>query len=75
MTELRIPKPGDAIVEGTVARWLAPDGALLREGQPVYLLETEKAELEIEAPVAGRLRHVAVEGQSYPVGTLVATIG
>ena len=75
MTELRIPKPGDAIVEGTLARWLAPDGARVREGQPVYLLETEKAELEIEAPAAGVLRHVGVEGATYPVGALVATIG
>jgi len=74
LTELRIPKPGDAIVEGTVARWLAPDGAAVGEGEAVYLLETEKVELEIEAPVAGILRHVGVEGETYPVGALVATI-
>lgn len=74
MTEIRIPKPGDAIVEGTIARWLAPDGSPVREGQALYLLETEKVELEIEAPVAGLLRHVGVEGRTYPVGALVATI-
>ena len=75
MIEIRIPKPGDAIVEGTIARWLAPDGAAVREGQALYLLETEKVELEIEAPTAGVLRHVGVEGRTYPVGALVATIG
>ena len=74
MIEIRIPKPGDAIVEGTVARWLAADGARVRAGEPLYLLETEKAELEIEAPVAGVLHHVAAEGGTYPVGALVATI-
>ena len=74
MTEIRIPKPGDAIVEGTIARWLAADGAQVREGQSLYLLETEKVELEIEAPVAGVLRHVGAEGQTYPVGALIATI-
>ena len=74
MIEIRIPKPGDAIVEGTIARWLAPDGARVDEGQPLYLLETEKVELEIEAPVAGVLRHVGAEGETYPVGALVATI-
>ena len=72
--EIRIPKPGDAIVEGTIARWLAADGAQVREGQSLYLLETEKVELEIEAPVSGVLRHVGAEGQTYPVGALIATI-
>jgi len=72
--EIRIPKPGDAIVEGTVARWLAADGARVRAGEALYLLETEKAELEIEAPVAGVFHHVAIEGQTYPVGALVGTI-
>jgi 2-oxoglutarate dehydrogenase E2 component (dihydrolipoamide succinyltransferase) len=74
MTEIRIPKPGDAIVDGTIARWLAPHGAQVREGQALYLLETDKAELEIEAPVSGLLRHVGEEGRTYPVGALVATI-
>jgi 2-oxoglutarate dehydrogenase E2 component (dihydrolipoamide succinyltransferase) len=75
LIEIRIPKPGDAIVEGTIARWLAPDGVAVREGQALYLLETEKVELEIEAPAAGVLRHLGVEGRTYPVGALVATIG
>jgi pyruvate/2-oxoglutarate dehydrogenase complex dihydrolipoamide acyltransferase (E2) component len=74
VTEIRIPKPGDAIVDGTIARWLAPDGALVREGQLLYLLETDKAELEIEAPASGRLRHVGAEGGTYPVGEVIATI-
>jgi len=74
LIEIRIPRPGDAIVEGTIARWLAPDGARVREGQALYLLETEKVELEIEAPAAGVLRHVGAEGETYPVGALVATI-
>jgi pyruvate/2-oxoglutarate dehydrogenase complex dihydrolipoamide acyltransferase (E2) component len=74
LIEIRIPRPGDAIVEGTIARWLAPDGVRVHEGQALYLLETEKVELEIEAPAAGVLRHVGVEGQTYPVGALVATI-
>jgi len=74
VTEIRIPKPGDAIVDGTIARWLAPDGAPVREGQSLYLLETDKAELEIEAPVSGVLHHVGAEGGTYPVGELIATI-
>jgi pyruvate/2-oxoglutarate dehydrogenase complex dihydrolipoamide acyltransferase (E2) component len=74
VTEIRIPKPGDAIVDGTLAEWLCADGASVEEGQVIYRLETEKAEIEIEAPASGRLRRIGVEGATYPVGTLVATI-
>jgi pyruvate/2-oxoglutarate dehydrogenase complex dihydrolipoamide acyltransferase (E2) component len=74
LTEIRIPKPGDAIVEGTLAKWLCADGARVDAGQSIYLLETEKAEMEIEAPESGILRWVGVEGGTYPVGTLVARI-
>ena len=74
MTEIRIPKPGDAIVDGTLVEWLCADGASVKEGQVIYRLETEKAEIEIEAPASGRLRRIGVEGTTYPVGTLVATI-
>ena len=37
-------------------------------------LENDKAEVEIEAPCGGILRHVGVEGEVYPVGALVARI-
>ena len=74
MTEIRIPKPGDAIVEGTIVEWLCADGARVEAGEVIYRLETEKAEIEIEAPEAGVLRRIGVEGETYPVGALVATI-
>ena len=74
MTEIRIPKPGDAIVDGTIVEWLCADGARVGEGEVIYRLETEKAEIEIEAPAAGVLRRIGVEGETYPVGTLAATI-
>ena len=74
MTELRSPKPGEAIVDGTLVEWLCADGARVEAGQSVYRLETDKAEIEIEAPASGLLRCIGVEGQTYPVGTLIARI-
>lgn len=74
MTEIRIPKPGDAIVDGTIVEWLCADGTRVEEGQLIYRLETDKAEIEIEAPASGLFRRIGVEGETYPVGTLVATI-
>jgi pyruvate/2-oxoglutarate dehydrogenase complex dihydrolipoamide acyltransferase (E2) component len=74
MTEIRIPKTGDAVEEGTLVEWLVEDGAQVAAGTPIYLLETDKVEMEIEAPCAGTIRRVGTAGDIYPVGELVATI-
>ncbi len=74
MIEIRIPKPGDAIVEGTIAEWRVEDGQLVSPGDILYELETDKATMEIEASVAGRVRRIGLEGETYPVGELIATI-
>ena len=72
--EIRIPKPGDAIVEGTIAKWRVEDGQLVSPGDILYELETDKTSMEIEASVAGRVRRIGLEGETYPVGELIATI-
>jgi pyruvate dehydrogenase E2 component (dihydrolipoamide acetyltransferase) len=74
MTEIRIPRPGDAIVEGTIAEWYVEDGQLVSPGDILYELETDKTTMEIEAPVAGRVRRIGLEEVTYPVGELIATI-
>jgi 2-oxoglutarate dehydrogenase E2 component (dihydrolipoamide succinyltransferase) len=74
MTEIRIPKTGDAIGEGTLVEWFVADGAEVAESDPLYLLETDKTELEIEAPCAGVLTRIGEAGEEYPVGELIATI-
>ena len=74
MTEIRIPKPGDAVMEGTLAEWLVADGTTVAQGDAIYLLETDKVEMQIEAPCAGVIRQIGVPGETYPVGELVATI-
>lgn len=72
--EIRIPKLGMEMTEGTLSSWLADDGATVSQDQPVYLLETDKVENEIAAPVSGILHHVGTEGETYPVGEVIATI-
>jgi pyruvate/2-oxoglutarate dehydrogenase complex dihydrolipoamide acyltransferase (E2) component len=72
--EIRIPKLGMEMTEGTVARWLVEDGARVDRDQPLYLLETDKVENEVLAPVSGVLRQVGREGETYPVGELIAEL-
>jgi pyruvate/2-oxoglutarate dehydrogenase complex dihydrolipoamide acyltransferase (E2) component len=72
--EIRIPKLGVAMTEGTVAQWLVDDGAAVTAGEPLYILETDKVENEIESPSTGVIRIVGTPGEAYDVGTLIATI-
>jgi pyruvate dehydrogenase E2 component (dihydrolipoamide acetyltransferase) len=73
-TEVLIPKLGMTMTEGTVAEWLVPDGAEVTQGAPVYRLETEKIEMEVEAEAPGTVRHVVAAGAKLAPGTVVAYI-
>lgn len=73
-TTLRVPKASVSMQEGTLLSWLAADGAPVVEGQPLYTLEIEKTTLDVEAPTAGVLRHVGVEGTTYKVGDIIGEI-
>jgi 2-oxoglutarate dehydrogenase E2 component (dihydrolipoamide succinyltransferase) len=69
-----MPKPGDAITEAVLSTWFVEDGETVAEGQPLYLLETDKVEMSIDAPVSGTVRWKVEIGGTYPVGTLLAEI-
>ena len=73
-TPVLLPKIGFNMSEGVVVEWHATDGAAVKEGEPLYSLEAEKAVMEIEAPVSGSLRIVAQAGETQPVGTVLAYI-
>jgi pyruvate/2-oxoglutarate dehydrogenase complex dihydrolipoamide acyltransferase (E2) component len=72
--EVLLPKLGFSMNEGVLVEWLVPDGAMVKEGQLLYALESEKSVQEIEAPAGGTLKIIAQVGQTYEVGTLLATI-
>ena len=67
-----IPQASVAITEGTILEWLVADGARVAEGEALYVLETDKVEIEVEAPVAGSIRICGEVGQTYPVGQVIA---
>ena len=67
-TPIWIPQAGVAMTEGTIVEWLAIEGERVLPGQPLYLLETEKVEMEVECPTAGVIHITGRPGQPYPVG-------
>ncbi len=72
--EIKVPAVGESITEGTVGRWLKKDGEAVRADEPLLELETDKATAEIAAPAAGTLRIAVPEGQTVPIGTVLARI-
>lgn len=73
-TPLTIPRLEMAMTEGVLAEWLVADGTQVKEGDPIYSLETGKAVQEIAAPVSGRLVQRAQAGETYAVGTDIGEI-
>jgi len=73
-TQVLFPKIGFSMNEGTLAEWLVADGAVVKAGQPIYSLESEKSVQEIEAPASGTLKIIASAGEIYEVGFVVAEI-
>jgi pyruvate/2-oxoglutarate dehydrogenase complex dihydrolipoamide acyltransferase (E2) component len=72
--EIRIPKLGMEMTEGTLAQWLVGDGDRVAQDDPMYVLETDKVENEVSAPVSGVLRHIGREGSTYPVGEVIGEL-
>jgi pyruvate/2-oxoglutarate dehydrogenase complex dihydrolipoamide acyltransferase (E2) component len=72
--EIRIPKLGMEMTEATLAKWLVDDGAPVGQDQPMYLLETDKVESEVSAPIAGVLHHIGDEGATYAVGEVIGEL-
>ncbi|WP_353736957.1 lipoyl domain-containing protein, partial [Aquamicrobium sp.] len=54
--------------------WLVADGGEVTEGQPLYLLESDKSSNEVEAPASGTLHIIAEVGETYPVGHVLGEI-
>lgn len=73
-TEVLLVKAGMTMTEGSVAEWYVPDGGTVEQGQPLYRMETEKIELEVEADASGVVRHVVLEGTTLEPGGLIAYI-
>jgi len=73
-TNVLLPKIGFSMNEGMLSEWLAADGDQVVEGQPLYSLESDKSANEVESPATGTLRILAEIGETYEVGTLLATI-
>jgi 2-oxoisovalerate dehydrogenase E2 component (dihydrolipoyl transacylase) len=75
MVSVTMPKLGESVVEGTVARWLKREGERIAKYEPLVEVITDKVNSEVPSPEAGVVTRIAVpEGQTVKVGTEIATI-
>jgi pyruvate/2-oxoglutarate dehydrogenase complex dihydrolipoamide acyltransferase (E2) component len=73
-SEVLFPKLGFSMNEGTIAEWLVSDGAVVKEGQPMYVIESDKSTQEIESPASGKVKIIGQVGEVYQVGTVIAEV-
>jgi len=69
-----LPKVGMTMEEGTLCRWLVADGAQVSRGQPIFEMETEKVEMEVEADGDGLLKQLVAEGAQLKPGDVVGCL-
>jgi pyruvate dehydrogenase E2 component (dihydrolipoamide acetyltransferase) len=76
MAEVLMPRLSDSMEEGTVLKWLKSVGDEVAVGDELVEIETDKANMVYEADSAGTLVEIlAGEGDSLPIGAVIARIG
>ncbi len=71
-----MPQMGESVAEGTVVTWLKMVGEAVAKDEPLVAISTDKVDVEIPSPAAGLLTKIVVqEGQTVPVGAVLAYIG
>jgi pyruvate dehydrogenase E2 component (dihydrolipoamide acetyltransferase) len=72
--EFKLPDVGEGVAEGEIVGWLVEEGDTVSEDQPVAEVETDKAVVEVPAPVNGTVRELHWDaGDVVPVGDVIVT--
>ena len=75
MFEIKMPKLGESITEGTIIGWSVKVGDIIKEDDVLFEVNTAKVSAEIPSPVAGKVAQILFkEGDVVPVGTVVAIV-
>src|SRR4051794_8692982 len=75
MSDVVMPRLSDSMEEGTILKWLKAPGDMVARGEELAEIETDKATMTYEADSDGVLEIVAAEGETLPIGAVIARIG
>ena len=70
-----MPRLSDSMEEGTILKWLKSAGDDVVRGEALVEIETDKATMTYESDATGRLEIVAAEGDTLPIGAVIARLG
>ena len=74
--EVRLPKLGQTMEEGTIVTALIKEGEKVGKGDVIFEVETDKATFEMESPAEGFVKKILVQtGQTVPVNTAILILG
>ncbi|MCK7590284.1 2-oxo acid dehydrogenase subunit E2 [Subsaxibacter sp. CAU 1640] len=73
--DLKMPKMGESITEGTIINWLVNEGDSFEEGDILLEVATDKVDNEVPAPAAGTLKKTLFKAKDVvPVGEIIALL-
>ncbi|WP_417888792.1 dihydrolipoamide acetyltransferase family protein [Xanthomarina gelatinilytica] len=73
--ELKMPKMGESITEGTIINWLVSEGDSFEEGDIILEVATDKVDNEVPAPASGTLVKTMYQAKDVvPVGEVIAML-
>ncbi|WP_452226783.1 dihydrolipoamide acetyltransferase family protein [Lacinutrix cladophorae] len=73
--ELKMPKMGESITEGTIINWLIAEGDTFEEGDIILEVATDKVDNEVPAPASGSLIKTLFQAKDVvPVGAVIAVL-
>ena len=75
MKLIRFVDVGEGITEGHIQKWLVKDGDSVKEDQTVVQVETDKAVVNVPAPISGTIKINIQEGSTLHIGDSLAAIG
>jgi len=71
--QVEFPKLADTLVDGVVSAWYKRPGDAVRKGEPLFAVETDKVNTDVESPHDGVLAEILVaEGERAEVGQVLA---
>jgi pyruvate dehydrogenase E2 component (dihydrolipoamide acetyltransferase) len=74
VSDIAMPRLSDSMEEGTIIKWLKAEGEEVARGDELVEIETDKATMTYEADTDGVLQILAAEGDTLPVGELIARL-
>ncbi len=72
--EIKIPKMGESIVEATIGTIMKPSGSVVKEGEEILEIETEKVNQVLSAPSSGNLQLHVKSGDKVQVDQLIGIV-